>query len=146
MGCALRLDRWGGQLTVLLIATRQFLRVEQRRNAGATWQGLIFPASIHSQFRQQGIGPPTGMCPAQVQDGITHFRRQSAQWSAAGPTHLRVEASTPLVLPTAAPLAHGPDRATQRRRNLWVRLSSGGSLGDVQPLLKGGRLSVPYHR
>jgi hypothetical protein len=131
MGCALRLDGRGGQFAMLLIATRQLLGVEQCRDAGATWQGLIFPAGIHSQFRQQGSRPPPWMCPTQVQDGITHFRRPSAQRSAAGAAHVRVEARTPLVLPTAAPCAYRPDRATERSCNLWVGLSSGGPFGDV---------------
>ena len=48
MRCALWLDWRRGQVTMLLIATRQFLSVEQCRDAGATWQGVIFPAGIHS--------------------------------------------------------------------------------------------------
>ena len=83
---------------------------------------------------------------AQVQDGIAHSRRKSAQRSAGGAAHLGVEAGAPLVLTSAAPFAHRPDRAIQHRRNLWVGLSGCCPFGDVQPLLKGGRLSVPYHR
>src|SRR6266568_5065485 len=86
------------------------------------------------------------MRPAQVQDGITHARRKSAERSAGGAAQLGVEAGAPLVLTQASPFARRPDRATQRRRNLWIGLSGGGSFGDVQPLLKGGCLSVPYHR
>ena len=37
MGCPLPLDRWGRQFTLLLLATREFLGGEQRRDAGATW-------------------------------------------------------------------------------------------------------------
>jgi hypothetical protein len=119
---------------MLLIAPRKFLGVEQRRDAGATGQGVICPAEINSEFRQQGRRPPTGMRPAQVQAGITHSHRKSAERSAGGATHLGVEAGAPLVLPTAAPFAHRPDRATRCRRNRWDGLSGGGSFGDVQPL------------
>ena len=146
MRCAFRLDWWGGQFTLLLIATREVLGVEQRRDAGATWQRVICPAGINSSFRQEGIGPPTGMRPTQVQDGITHTRRKSAERSGGGATHLGAEAGAPLVLTQASLFAHRPDRATQRSRNPWVGLSGGCPFGDVQPLLEGGRLSAPYHR
>src|SRR6266699_2025511 len=65
---------------------------------------------------------------------------------AGGAAHVRAEAGAPLVLTTAAPFAHRPDRATERRRNLWVGLSGGCPFGDFQPLLEGGRLSAPYQR
>jgi hypothetical protein len=52
MGCAFRLDRWGGQFTLLLLAPRELLGVEQCRDAGATWQGVLCPAEINSSFRQ----------------------------------------------------------------------------------------------
>src|SRR5438132_257130 len=85
------------------------------------------------------------MRPAQVQDGITHTRWKSAERSASGAAHVRAEADAPLVLPSAPPFAHLPDRATKRRRNLWVGLSGGCPFADFQPLLESGRLSVPYH-
>ncbi len=146
MRCAFRLDRWDGQWTQLLIAARKFLGVEQRRDAGATWQEVICPAEINAEFRQQGSRPPTGMRSTQVQDGIMHFPGKSAQRSGGGATHLGVEAGAPVMLTQASPFAHRPDRATERSRNLWVGLSNSGSFSDVQPLLKGSRLSAPYHR
>ncbi len=45
---AFRLDCRGGQVTVLLIAARQFLGTQQRCNAGATGQGVSGPAGINS--------------------------------------------------------------------------------------------------
>ena len=109
MRCALRLDRWVRQFTTLLIAARQLRGFEQRRDAGATWQGVICPAGINSEFSQQGIGPPPWMCLAQVQDGIAHSCRKSAERSGSGTAHVGVEAGTPLVLTTAAPFAYRPD-------------------------------------
>ena len=50
------LDRWDGQFTVLLIATRQFLGTKPRGNAGATRQGLIGEAWINLEFGQQPGG------------------------------------------------------------------------------------------
>ncbi len=121
---ALRLHRWGGQWTQLLRAAREFLGAKPRRNAGATWQGVICEAWIYAEFRQQGSGPPTWMRPAHLQDGLTHSRRKRAERSGSGAAHAGAETSAPLVLSTAAPCAHCPDRATQRRRNLGIGLSS----------------------
>ena len=44
---ALRLHRWGGQFTVLLIAAREFLGAQQRRDAGTAGQGVLGPAGIN---------------------------------------------------------------------------------------------------
>ena len=41
MWCAFRLDRWTGQITVFLIATRELLGFEQRRNSRAAGQGVM---------------------------------------------------------------------------------------------------------
>src|SRR6266700_8282619 len=103
MGCTLRLDRWAGHFTVLLIAAREFLGAQQCCNAGATWQGVIGPVGINSEFRQQSIWPPTGMRAAQVQDGIAHARCHRTQRSGDGTTHVRAEAGASVVLPTATP-------------------------------------------
>ena len=86
------------------------------------------------------------MRPTHVQDGIAHSRWKSTEWSGGGAAYVRAKAGASLVLTSAAPFAHRPDRATQRSRNLWVRLSGGGPFGDVQPLWEGGHLSVPYYR
>ena len=109
MGCAFRLDRWDGQFTVLLIGAREFLGVEQRCDAGATWQGAIGPAGIKTEFRQQSSRPPAWMRPAHLHDGIAHARRKRAQRSSSGAAHLGVETAAPLMVPTAAPFAHRPD-------------------------------------
>ncbi len=107
--CPLGLDSWGGQRTQLLIATGQLLSLEQSRDAGVTGQGLVFPARIDLQLGQQGPRLPTGMRAAQTQDTLPHFRWKRAQWASDGPTHLRGEASTPLLLPTPPPFSYRPD-------------------------------------
>src|SRR5215471_4272756 len=81
MWCALRLDRWGGQWTVLLRAARQLLGLEQGCNVGATGQGVICEASINAECSQQGSRPPAWMRPAHLQDGLMHSHRKRAQWS-----------------------------------------------------------------
>ncbi len=47
MGCAFRLDQWSGQVTMLLIATREFLGAQQRCDEGTAGQGVICPAGIN---------------------------------------------------------------------------------------------------
>ena len=103
MWCALRLDHWGGQFTVLLIAARQFLGLEQGCNAGATGQGVICPAPINAEFSQQGSRPPAWMRPAHLQDGLTHSHRKRAQWSGGRAAQLRAETGSPLLLTPAPP-------------------------------------------
>jgi hypothetical protein len=143
MRVALGLGRWSGQITVLLIATRQFLGTKPRRKARATGQRVIAPARINPEFGQQGRRSPARMRPAHLQDGLTHARRKLTQRAAEGPAHVRTETGTPLMLCSTTPFAHRPHGAAQGRRNLPVRLSSGGSFADVQPLLQSGRLSAP---
>jgi len=84
MRCAFRLDRWEGQFTVLLIGAREFLGLEQRRDARATWRGVIGPARINPQLHKQRIRPPARMRPAHLHDGITHACRKRAQRSPRG--------------------------------------------------------------
>lgn len=107
-GC-LRLDRWGGQFTVLLIAAREFLGCEQRRNAATAGQGeSAKPGSARSSASRVS-GPPTWMRPAHLHDGIMHARGKSAQRSARGAAHVRGEADVPLMLTEASPFAYRPD-------------------------------------
>jgi hypothetical protein len=98
-----------GKLPKLLIATGHLLGAKPRPDTGATWQGPVFPARIDLYFRQQRIWHPTEMGPAQVQDGITHFRRKHDQGSGDGPTYLGTTAAASLLLPSASPFAYRLD-------------------------------------
>ena len=87
MGSTFHLDHWDGQFALFLIATGQLLGTQECCHAGATGQGLIFPAEINPQFGQQSRRPSAGMRAAHLHNGLVHPRRKRAQRPVDGATH-----------------------------------------------------------